>query len=83
MPELTLTLKGDAASRLERLLRTAAYPNAEAAVADALEALENNLAPELDNWLRDVVGPRLDAMRASPDTSLTADQVRARLFGTA
>ncbi|MBL8881052.1 MAG: hypothetical protein JNG88_18200, partial [Phycisphaerales bacterium] len=59
MPELTLTLKGDAASRLERLLRNAAYPNAEAAVADALEALENNLAPELDNWLRDVVGPRL------------------------
>ncbi len=83
MPELTLTLKGDAASRLERLLRTAAYPNAEAAVADALEALENNLAPELDAWLRDVVGPRLDAMRASPGTSLTADQVRARVFGKA
>ena len=83
MPELTLTLKGDAASRLERLLRNAAYPSAEAAVADALEALENNLAPELDNWLRDVVGPRLDAMRASPSASLTADQVRARLFGKA
>ncbi len=83
MPELTLTLKGDAASRLERLLRIAAYPNAEAAVADALEALECNLAPELDTWLRDVVGPRLDAMRAAPDASLTADQVRARLFGKA
>ena len=83
MPELTLTLKGDSASRLERLLRNAAYPNAEAAVADALEALENNLAPELDNWLRDVVGPRLDAMRASPGASLTADQVRVRLFGKA
>ncbi|MBL9098897.1 MAG: type II toxin-antitoxin system ParD family antitoxin, partial [Alphaproteobacteria bacterium] len=63
--------------------RNAAYPNAEAAVADALEALENNLAPELDNWLRDVVGPRLDAMRASPGASLTADQVRVRLFGKA
>ncbi len=83
MSELTLTLKGDAAARLERLLRNAAYPNAEAAVADALETLENNLAPELDMWLRDVAGPRLDAMRASPGTSLTADQVRARLFGKA
>ena len=65
------------------MLRNAAYPNAEAAVADALEALENNLAPELDTWLRDVVGPRLDAMRASPGASLTADQVRVRLFGKA
>jgi len=83
MSELTLTLKGDAASRLERLLRNAAYSNAETAVADALEALENYLAPELDNWLREVVAPRLDAMRASPGTSLTADQVRARLFGKA
>lgn len=83
MSELTLTLRGDVASRLERLLRSAAYPNAEAAIADALEALESNLAPELDNWLHEVVGPRLDAMRASPDASLTADQVRARLFGKA
>jgi hypothetical protein len=82
MAELTLTLKGEAASRLVRLLRDAPYASPEAAVADALEALENNLAPELDAWLRDVVGPRLDAMRATAGSSLTADQVRARLFGT-
>ena len=42
MAEVTLTLKGDAASRLQRLLKDAAYPSAEAAVADALEALEEN-----------------------------------------
>ena len=81
MAEVTLTLKGDAASRLQRLLKDAAYPSAEAAVADALEALEENRAPDVDAWLRDVAGPRLDAMRTTPEASLTADQVRARLFG--
>lgn len=81
MAEVTLTLKGDAATRLERLLKDSAYPSAEAAIADALEVLEENRASDLDVWLRDVVGPRLDAMRASPGASLTADQVRARLFG--
>jgi hypothetical protein len=80
MSELTLTLKGEAATRLERLMRNAAYPSAEAAIADALEALEENLAPELDTWLRDVVGPRLDDMRANPERSLTVEQVRTRLF---
>ena len=81
MAEMTLTLRGDAATRLQRLLKDAAYPSAEAAVADALEALEENRAPDLDVWLRDVVGPRLDAMRAAQGSSLTAEQVRARLFG--
>ena len=81
MAEMTLTLKGDAAVRLQRLLKDAAYPSAEAAVADALAALEENRAPDLDAWLRDVVRPRLDAMQAAPGDSLTADQVRARLFG--
>ena len=81
MAEVTLTLKGDAASRLQRLLKDAAYPSAEAAVADALEALEHSRAPDLDAWLRDDVGPRLDAMRSKPEASLTADELRARLFG--
>ena len=81
MSEVTVTLTGDAAKRLQRLLKDAAYANAEAAVADALEALEENRAPDLEAWIRDVVAPRLDAMRARPGDSLTADQVRARLFG--
>lgn len=81
MSEVKLTLKGDAADRLERLMRDAAYPSAEAAVADALEALEQSFAPDVDAWLRDVVGPRLDAMRADPASSLTVDQARKRLFG--
>jgi len=81
MSEVTLTLRGEAASRLERLVKEAAYPSPEAAIADALEALEQSLVPELDAWLRDVVAPRLDAMRADPASSLTPDQVRARLFG--
>jgi Arc/MetJ-type ribon-helix-helix transcriptional regulator len=81
MAEVTLTLKGDAATRLQRLLKDAAYSSAEAAIADALEVLEENRAGDIDAWLRDVVGPRLDAMRAAPGASLTADQVRERLFG--
>jgi hypothetical protein len=81
MSELTLTLKGEAAARLERL--AAVYPSAEAAVADALEALEENLSPALDAWLHNVVGPRLDAMRADPASSLSAEQVRKRLFDKA
>ncbi|MBU6407785.1 MAG: hypothetical protein KGS44_11720 [Alphaproteobacteria bacterium] len=81
MADVTITLKGKAAERLERLIRDAAYPSPEAAVADALEAFEETRAPELELWLRDVAGPRLDAMRADPATSLTAEQLRARLFG--
>ncbi len=83
MAEVKLVLKGAAADRLERLVRESAYASPEAAVADALEALESGLAPELDAWLRDVVAPRLDAMRASPQSSLTVEQVRERLFGKA
>ena len=83
MTEVKLTLKGDAADRLERLIRDAAYASPEAAVADALKALEHNLAPELEAWLRDVVAHRLDAMRADPQSSLTVEQVRERLFGEA
>lgn len=78
MAEVTLTLKGVAALRLQQLLKDAVYPNAEAAVADALE---ENRAPDLDAWLHNVVGPRLDAMRESPAALLTPDQVRAQLFG--
>lgn len=82
MAEVTSALRGNAATRLQRLRKDAAYPSAEAAVADTLEALEEeNRAPDLDVWLRDTVGPRLDAMRAAAEASLTADQVRARLFG--
>lgn len=80
MADVTITLKGEAAERLERLIRDAAYPSPEAAVADALEAFEQAHAPELDHWLTEVAGPRLDAMRADPAASLTADQLRARLF---
>jgi Arc/MetJ-type ribon-helix-helix transcriptional regulator len=79
--DVTITLKGEAAERLERLVRDAAYPSPEAAVADALQAFEETRAPELDHWLGEVAGPRLDAMRADPSLSLTADQLRARLFG--
>jgi hypothetical protein len=81
MAEVKLTLKGETADRLERLVRDAAYASPEAVIADALEALEHSLAPDLEAWLHDVAAHRLDAMRAEPQTSLTVEQVRERLFG--
>lgn len=81
MSDLIVTLKGEAAARLRQLMAEEGYARAEDAVEGALDALDASRAPELDTWLRDVVGARADAIAADPTRAMTADQVRHALFG--
>jgi|GEM_PF-2446476 len=80
MSDVKITLTGEAANRLRRIISDQHYASPEDAVADALDALEENSAPALDDWLRDVAAARADALAADPSRAMSADQVRARLF---
>ena len=77
----TLTLSGDDAERLARIVKSGGYATAEAAVAEALAALEESSSPSLDNWLREVVGERYDAYAADPSRGVPLDEARRRLLG--
>lgn len=81
MTDLTITLRGDAAEKLRKLIAEEHYVRAEDAVVDAIEALEASRDPALDAWLRDTIAARAEAVAADPGRTLTADQVRAQLFG--
>lgn len=80
MSEVTITIRGAAAERLQKLVSEKQYDGPEAAVTDAIDALEAEgpADPEFDAWFRDVVIPRADA---SSDDDMTPDEVQARLFG--
>jgi hypothetical protein len=78
---LTLTLSDDDASRLSRIMRSGGYESVEAAVADALSALEDARDPAADAWLREVVAARFDACRSDPSQGVPLDEARRRLLG--
>ena len=77
MTDVTIALRGAAADKLRKLVAEDNYADPEAAVADALEALDANRDAALDAWLREVVAERLDD--ADPAQALTGDQVRSLL----
>lgn len=81
MSDLTITLTGEAAEKLRKLVAEEHYARAEDAVVDAIEALEASRDPTLDAWLRDTIVASAEAFAADPARALTADQVRAQLFG--
>ncbi|MBL8537740.1 MAG: hypothetical protein JNM59_10095 [Hyphomonadaceae bacterium] len=80
MPDLTITLTGDAAEKLRKLMMDEHYDRAEDAVADALEALVASRDPALDAWLHDVIAARAKAHAADPTRAMTADEVRTQLL---
>jgi Arc/MetJ-type ribon-helix-helix transcriptional regulator len=80
MSDLTITLKGDVAKKLRKLMAEERYARAEDAVADALEALDASRDPTLDSWLRDLIVARAEAHAADPSRRLSADELRALLF---
>lgn len=81
MSDLTITLTGETAEKLRKLVAEEHYARAEDAVVDAIEALEASRDPALDAWLRDTIVARAEAFAADPGRALTADQVRTQLFG--
>jgi len=78
----TLTLSGSDAERLDRIVQSGGYPNREAAVSDALTALEDSSSPELDEWLRTVVAARFDDHVADPSRTISLEEARRRLLGS-
>ncbi|GIK50499.1 MAG: type II toxin-antitoxin system ParD family antitoxin [Hyphomonadaceae bacterium] len=80
MSDVKVTLSGEAADRLLRLVAEQKYARPEEAIEDALDALEESRASDLDAWLRDVVAARADALAADPSRALSAEEVRTRLL---
>lgn len=80
MSDVKVTLSGEAADRLLRLVAEQKYARPEEAIEDALDALEESRASDLDAWLRDVVAARADALASDPSRALSAEEVRTRLL---
>ena len=81
MSDLTITLRGEVAEKLRKLVADEHYTRAEEAVADALDALDASRDPALDAWLRDIVAARAEAFAADPNRARTPQQVRENLLG--
>ena len=79
-PKMTLTLSGDDAERLARILKNGGYASPEAAVADALTTLEAAADPVLNGWLNEVVAARFDALAADPSRAIPLDVARRRVL---
>jgi hypothetical protein len=67
MSELKVTLTGEAADRLTRLVKTGVYESPEAALADAIAALEDLISPDLEEWMKTIVSQRYDELDAAAE----------------
>jgi hypothetical protein len=76
-----LTISGEDAERLGRLVESGQYPSPEAAVADALAELEGGADPAVEAWLKTTVAARYDAFMADPSRAVPAGEARKRLLG--
>lgn len=80
MSDAKVTLSGETADRLLRLVAEQNYARPEDAMADALDALEANTAPSIDEWLKTTISARAEALASDPSRAMTADEVRARII---
>jgi antitoxin ParD1/3/4 len=80
-PTYKVTISGEDAQRLERLVESGQYPSPEAAVADALAELEGGAAAEVDAWLKSEIAARYDALAADPARAISSAEARKRLLG--
>jgi Arc/MetJ-type ribon-helix-helix transcriptional regulator len=78
---ISITLNGDDAERLGRLMRSGDYKTYEAAVGEALSSLEASSDPSTEHWLRTVVAERFDAYQADPTRGVGIDEARRRILG--
>jgi Arc/MetJ-type ribon-helix-helix transcriptional regulator len=67
MTDMTITLTGETADRLSRLVKTGVYQSAEAALADAIAALEDLISPDLEEWMKTIVSQRYDDQKPPKD----------------
>jgi Arc/MetJ-type ribon-helix-helix transcriptional regulator len=72
----TLTLSGRDAERLDRIVKSGGYSSPEAAISEALSALEDAASPEMETWLRGTVIERLENPQPVP-----LKTARQRLLG--
>lgn len=72
----TLTLSGKDAERLERIVKSGGYLSPEAAVSEALSALEDAASLEVETWLRGAVVERVENPQPVP-----LKEARERLLG--
>jgi putative addiction module CopG family antidote len=76
--QLSITLPNEMAETVKSKVATGQYATESEVIRDGLRAL---LARDraVESWLREQVGPALDALNADPSRAVTADQVKARL----
>ena len=76
--QLSITLPDELADAVKEKVASGEYATESEVIRDGLRAL---MARDraVDDWLRGVVGPAFDALKANPVRAVTAKQVRARL----
>ena len=86
-PSITVTLTGEAAEKLSKLVAAGLFDSAEAAIEVAIDALgvgdETDIQydAELEHWLRTEVVGRFESAKSESSRLLTSDEVRRSLFG--
>ncbi len=79
---LNVTLTGDDAERLGRIMRSGGYETYEAVVGDALASFEASSGASIDRWLRDIVAKRVDTHEADPSRRMPFAEARRRVLGS-
>ena len=76
--QMSITLPKDMAEIVKHKVRTGEYASESEVIRDGLRTL---LARDraMEKWLHNQVGPAYDALKCSPASAITADQVLARL----
>lgn len=76
--QLSITLPKEMADVVKDKVRSGEYATESEVIRDGLRAL---LARDraVEKWLRDIVVPTAEALRADPSQAFTADQVREHL----
>ncbi len=78
---LNVTLTGDDAERLGRIMRSGGYETYEAVVGDALASLEACSGASIVRWLQDIVAKRVDAHHADTSRRVPFEEARRRVLG--
>ena len=76
--KVVLELPEEDALLLDALVASGQHVSPASAVSDALRLYREG-DDALESWLRETVGPTVDAVRAAPSTTRTGEQVLKRL----
>jgi antitoxin ParD1/3/4 len=81
MQKLTVTLPDEIAEMVRRRVDSGEYANESDVIRDALQTIEDDpmRGREIEEWLKTVAVPALDAITADPSLGRSVEQVRASL----